>query len=171
MGELEGWRFCPRCAAELSGEPARLQCDACGFVVYANPKPTATAVCVDDEGRVLLTRRAIAPRLGSWDLPGGFVEEHEHPLDALRRELREETGYEIEPAELLGIWMDEYGSDSTAHTTLNMFWIARVRGGTPEAADDVSELRWFAPDELPADDELAFRCVGLALAAWRNEHA
>jgi ADP-ribose pyrophosphatase YjhB (NUDIX family) len=171
MGELGGWRFCPRCAAELSGDLARLQCPACGFVVYANPKPTATAVCVDDEGRVLLTRRAIEPRIGAWDLPGGFVEEHEHPLDALRRELREETGYDVEPGRLLGIWMDEYGGDSTAHATLNLFWIARVVGGTPEAADDVSELRWFAPGALPADDELAFRCVGSALAAWRNEQS
>jgi 8-oxo-dGTP diphosphatase len=171
MGELEGWTKCPRCGGELSGDASRVACAACGFVAYANPKPTATALCVDSEGRVLLARRAVEPRAGSWDLPGGFVDEDEHPLDALRRELREETGLEIEPLELVGIWMDRYGGDSTAHSTLNLFWTARVVAGQPSPADDVSELSWFAPDELPPVDELAFECVGLALDAWRQQYA
>jgi ADP-ribose pyrophosphatase YjhB (NUDIX family) len=170
MGELDGWVYCPRCRAELAGDAARVSCAACGFVAYANPKPTATAVCVDEHGRVLLTRRAIEPHLGAWDLPGGFVDEHEHPLDALRRELREETGLQVEPGAFLGIWMDRYGGDSTAETTLNLFWTARVVGGEPRAADDVSELRWFEPDQLPPERELAFNCVALALDAWRHQH-
>ena len=171
MSELDGWVACPRCRADLRAGAGRVDCPQCGFVAYGNPKPTATAVCVDDERRVLLTRRAVEPAVGAWDLPGGFVDEHEHPLEALRRELREETGLEIEPLDLLGIWMDEYGGDSTAKTTLNLFWTARVVAGEPRAADDVSELRWFGRDELPPRDELAFECVASALAAWRDEHA
>jgi len=108
--------------------------------------------------------------VGTWDLPGGFVNEHEHPLDALRRELREETGLEVEPQELLGVWTDRYGSDSTAASTLNLFWTARVVSGDAHAADDVAEVRWFHPDELPPEAEHAFECVGLALAGWRDEH-
>jgi ADP-ribose pyrophosphatase YjhB (NUDIX family) len=168
MPELEGWVACPRCRAGLLGDLTRVECPECGFVAYANPKPTATAVCVDD-GRVLLARRAVEPFAGAWDLPGGFVEEGEHPLDALRRELREETGLEIEPEELLGIWMDVYGGDSTAASTLNLVWVARVAGGEPRAADDVSELAWFARDALPPRDELSFESIALALAAWRDK--
>lgn len=171
VGELEAWRYCPRCRAPLDPAGNHVSCPSCGFVAYANPKPTATAVCVDGEGRVLLTKRAIEPHLGAWDLPGGFVEEDEHPLEALRRELREETGLEIEPVEFLGVWMDRYGGESTAQTTLNLFWTARVVGGEPRAADDVSELRWFAAPELPPPRELAFDCVAKALAAWREQDA
>ena len=54
---------------------------------------------------------------------------------------------------------------------VSIFSQARVLGGEPQPADDVSELRWFAADELPPDEELAFECVGLALAAWRQQHA
>jgi ADP-ribose pyrophosphatase YjhB (NUDIX family) len=170
MGELDGWRVCPRCGAELGGDAARLACDACGFIVYASSKPTAGALCVDN-GRVLLARRAHPPFQGFWDIPGGFLDEGEDPLDGLRRELREETGLEVEPQRFLGIWMDRYGGDSTAEATLNLYWAVRVVGGEAAPADDVSELRWFGRDELPAADELAFENVPLVLAAWRNEHS
>ena len=60
-------------------------------------------LALDAEGRVLLGRRAFEPHLGRWDLPGGFLDEEEHPRDCVRRELREEAGVEIEPLELLGV--------------------------------------------------------------------
>jgi 8-oxo-dGTP diphosphatase len=167
MGELNGWKLCPRCGAELAGDAARLACDACGFVVYASSKPTAGALCVDD-GRVLLTRRGLDPFKGFWDIPGGFLDEGEDPLDGLRRELREETGLEVEPERFLGIWVDRYGGDSTAEATLNLYWTARVVGGEAAPADDVSELGWFDRDALPARDELAFENVPLVLEAWRD---
>ena len=169
MGELEGWTFCPRCGAELAGDAARLECPNCGFVVYASSKPTAGALCVQD-GRLLLARRKAEPFRGRWDIPGGFLEEGEAPLDGLRRELKEETGLDVEPERFLGVWMDRYGGDSTAEATLNMYWTARIVGGDQQPADDVSELRWFDRDRLPGADELAFENVPLVLAAWRDEH-
>ena len=165
MAILQDWRYCPRCGTELRGDLRRVECPACGFVAYANPAPTATAVIEDAEGRVLLGRRAIEPDRGLWDLPGGFVDEGEHPLDALRRELREETSLEVEPAEFLGVWMDRYGGDAPAVSTLNMYWTARITRGRPRAADDVAELRWFAPADIPWR-ELAFRVNAKVLRAW-----
>jgi 8-oxo-dGTP diphosphatase len=115
----------------------------------------------------------VEPYKGKWDTPGGFLEEGEHPLDGLKRELHEETGVEIEPLDFLGVWIDRYGSDSTAQATLNLYWTARIVSGEPEPADDVSELAWFAPDELPPPEEVAFENVPKVLAAWRDrqQHA
>ena len=135
---------------------------------YANPHATASAVVQDDAGRILLGRRAGEPEAGKWDLPGGFLEEGEHPLDALLRELREETGVEIEPLELVAIELDVYGDGPEAPSTLTLYWTARPLSGDPEPADDVSELRWFGPEELPGDGELAFRANARVLARFRG---
>jgi len=166
MGVLEGWLWCPRCRGPLEAGHGCTECESCGFVAWANSAPTACAVCEDDDGRLLLVRRAHEPFRGFWDIPGGFLDEGEPPLDGLRRELLEETGLEIEPGDYLGAWIDRYGDAPGAQFTLNLYWRARVLGGVERPADDVSELRWFARDELPPPEELAFTNVPLVLDAW-----
>jgi ADP-ribose pyrophosphatase YjhB (NUDIX family) len=170
MGELDEWKHCPRCGSTaLDVDQGMAECPGCGFRAYGSSKPTASAACLDDQGRVLLSRRGIDPGKGKWDLPGGFLDEGEHPLQCLHRELREEGGVEIEPLELLGVWVDKYGGDGSAQTTLNFYWSARIVEGTPEPADDVAEFRWFAPDEID-EDELAFAHLSEVLSALRQKH-
>ena len=120
MGTLVGWKHCPRCAAALENDGKSASCEACGFTAYASAEPTAGALILDEDGRVLLSRRAFEPEAGKWDVPGGFLGVGEEPLDALRRELREEAGFEIEPLELVGIWADTYGTGEDANATLNL---------------------------------------------------
>ncbi|MYI85616.1 MAG: NUDIX hydrolase, partial [Dehalococcoidia bacterium] len=58
----------------LPGETMpRLVCDDCGFVHYLNPRPVAGTIPEREDGSLLLVRRAIEPRLGSWVFPGGFM--------------------------------------------------------------------------------------------------
>lgn len=169
MGILHGWTLCPRCGARLDRGGGHARCPACGSAYYANSAPCVSALAENADGRVLLARRAVEPYLGLWDCPGGFLEEGEHPLDGLRRELREETGLELGPLRFVGVWMDRYGDAADAVATLNLYWAGRVEGGEPVAADDVAELRWFPPNALPEPSELAFTTVADALAAWRAE--
>jgi 8-oxo-dGTP diphosphatase len=165
VGVLDAWRFCPRCRTELEREPGRVSCRACGFTEYGNPVPGAQAL-LEEDGRVLLGRRLLEPSAGLWDIPGGFLEETEHPLEALRREFREETGLEIEPIEFLGSWMQPY----SGRTVLCLTWIVRRAGGEERAGDDLVELRWFRPDELPGPSELAFETFVEILSLWRARH-
>ena len=96
-----------------------------------------------------------------WDIPGGFLEEGEEALEGLRRELEEETGIVVEPVEWLGAYVDPYDG----YFVLGLAWL--VRGdGEPQAADDVAELAWFAPDELPT--EMAFPSQHRVLALWAS---
>jgi NAD+ diphosphatase len=164
--DLASWRTCPRCEETLEHENGSVRCPACGLSVYANPAPTASAIVLDDRGRVLLARRAAEPGKGRWDLLGGFIDEDEAPLEALRRELDEEIGTEVEPGAFVGGFPDTYGQDGPP--TINLYWTARVRGA-PEPSDEIAELRWFEPHELPPPDEFAFANTVEALRAWREK--
>jgi len=166
VGLLDGWKYCPRCAAALAGDPGRLECASCGFVAYGNSVPGAEAIVFDDDGRILLGRRRFEPRAGYWDLPGGFLHEGEEPLAGLRREIREETGLEVEPLRFLGLWNEPYDG----RIVLCLTWVVRARGDA-RPADDLDELRWFGADELPWE-ELAFTHYAPALSrALREQHA
>jgi len=171
VAELDGWRHCPVCATPVEPDDGRFECPECGFVTFAHSMPTASAVVGDNEGRVLLSRRAHDPAAGKWDMPGGFLEEGEDPLDCVMRELREEAGIGLTDPQLLGIWIDRYEYKRRLVATLNLYYSARIGEGTPEPADDVAELRWFAPDDVPVG-ELAFGHITEVISVWRerNKH-
>lgn len=168
MGEsplLKGWMSCPRCRHELERDDRAVVCPNCGLKVYATPAPTASALVLDDDARVLLARRAGDPGAGLWDLLGGFIEEGEEPLDALRREVEEETALEIEPLEFLGGYPDRYGEDGIY--TLNFYWTARITGGELVLDDELAAVDWVAADELPERAEFAFENTLAALEDWK----
>jgi len=158
MGLLDGWKNCPRCGAALERAEGEARCPACGSTYYANSAPAVEGL-LERDGRVLLARRGIDPRRGYWDVPGGFLSEGEEPLDGLRREFREETGLEVTPVEWLGPHVEPYDN----YFVLGLTWLVTA-DGEPRAADDVEELRWFGPDELP--DEMAFAHQDELLREW-----
>ena len=119
---------------------------------------------LDGEGRLLLARRAHEPDKGQWDTLGGFLDEEEHPEDGLRREVREEAGVEIEVGDFVGAYPDRYGGGDDAPIALNLVYEVTIAGGRLAPADDVSEVRWFTPDSLPDEDELAFGWLARCLA-------
>jgi 8-oxo-dGTP diphosphatase len=147
-----------------------MTCGTCDSVYYAHSTPAVAAALVRD-GKILLARRANEPFAGRWDTPGGFVDAGEDPREALRRELREETGLEIEVGSFRGAFSDTYGDGAEDAPVLNLVWDARVVSGDGEPADDVSELRWFGPEELPPDEEFAFRWVAPFMRDWAGARA
>jgi ADP-ribose pyrophosphatase YjhB (NUDIX family) len=166
MSRLHGWRVCPRCGASLERGEGRASCPACGSVYYANAAPTASALLLDADSRLLLARRAVEPYLGMWDTIGGFLDETETPEEALVREVAEETGLDVGPGAYVGTYVDRYGDGDDAVTTLNLVFEVRADDAIPRPADDVAELAWFPLDELPPAEEFAFHDVGRFVHEW-----
>lgn len=166
---MKKYRFCSYCGHKLTvkyleaeGRP-RESCPACQEVFYQNSKPGVGALIIKGN-EILLAKRTKAPYRGYWDIPGGFLEAGEHPLDGLRREIKEETGLKIKPGKILGIFMDKYGSEKW--DTLNIFYIVEIVSGKMQAKSDVSELKWFSKKSLPK--KIAFCGSRQALKIWRH---
>ena len=104
------------------------------------------AVALRDDGALLLVRRAKAPALGRWSLPGGRVDWGETLLDALRREVAEETGLEVVPGELAGL-VERIHLDEGFHYVILDYHVT-VSGGTLRPGSDVTDARWVLPSEM-----------------------
>ncbi|WP_243725934.1 NUDIX domain-containing protein [Actinomadura rubrisoli] len=110
------------------------------FLVYA------AGIVRDDQGRVLVLRHRLWPEHRAWGLPGGYVNPRERLEDGVAREVREETGLEVEvtspPVQIL----------SGFEFRVEVYYAAKPTGGRLELQTaEILEARWCAADELPAE--------------------
>jgi len=117
---------------------------------YPDRPYLAVSAAIIRDGRILIAQRARGPALGVWTLPGGLVEAGETLIEALIREVHEETAITIEPIALAGhrevVVRDDTGRVSR-HFVILCFatrWIA----GEPQLNEELSEARWLRPVEL-----------------------
>ena len=111
------------------------------------------AIIVDEQGRLFLARRGPKAKneRGLWEFPGGSVELGERLADALRREIREEYGVEIEVGELLDV-VDHILPEEGQHWVSPTF-ICRITSGEPviREPEKCSGIGWFSPGQVPPE--------------------
>ena len=103
-----------------------------------------------EDSKILLVERAKEPLKGYWSLPGGILETGEKLEAGIRREVREETGLEIEPLSIFEIFeriMPDAGGRPEYHYVL-IDYVCRPTGGQLQAASDVSRAVWVAKENL-----------------------
>jgi ADP-ribose pyrophosphatase YjhB (NUDIX family) len=156
------------CATELAhqqlGGRDRRVCPACGFIHWRNPGVGAAVLVRDDEGRVLLIRRAPgSTKPGLWAIPAGYVDYGEDVREAARREMREETGLVVEVGEAVFVASNFH---DPGKLTVGIWFAGTVTGGTLEAGDDADDAGYFSLGDLPP---LAFETDVALLDSLRRE--
>jgi 8-oxo-dGTP pyrophosphatase MutT (NUDIX family) len=115
-------------------------------------RASVSAVIFDRRGRLLLQQRSDG---GQWGLPGGSVETGESVTEAVRREVREETGLDVAVKRVVGVYSDprlqvvRYPDGAVWHY-VNVCFECAARGGALSTCDETLALRYFSPRGLPA---------------------
>lgn len=157
-------KHCSRCGGLLErGVPPgddreRFICRACGKIHYQNPRMVVG--CIPRwRDRILLCRRGIEPRYGTWTLPAGFLENEESVEEGARRELMEE-------ARATALGLQPYGLYNIPHVSqVYLFFIGALANGDFSAGEETLETRLFGEDEIPWE-ELAFPVVETTLRRY-----
>ncbi len=117
---------------------------------YPNRPILGVGALILQRNRILLVKRGKAPLKGWWSLPGGAVEVGERLEDALKREVKEETGLTVKPLAVVEVF-ERILSDGRGRTEYHYVlidYLCRVIGGEMEPADDASHAEWVARQEL-----------------------
>jgi ADP-ribose pyrophosphatase YjhB (NUDIX family) len=139
-------------------------CVHCGNIQYRNPKVIVGIIPEWEDGRIVMCKRAIQPRLGLWTFPAGFLEMSETSGHGAAREAREEALCDVEPLDLFMVINVPYVSQ------VYLIHRGRVReplfGPTPES----SEVVLMREDEIPWDD-IAFPTIWHSLKRFFEDRA
>src|SRR5919109_2274177 len=145
----------------------------CGDVVMTREFPDRPIVGVGgvvvQDGQALIVKRAHEPRKGEWSLPGGIVELGETLVEALKRELKEETGLDVEVGEVVEVFDRIHRIEGRIqYHFVIVDYVCRPVAGRLQAADDADDVAWVREDEIEryGVNEFAARVIrrGLEMA-------
>jgi NAD+ diphosphatase len=153
--------YCPLCSAKAlkaQGKNA-FYCPDCGLVFYLNVAAAVVGLISDSQGRILVTVRGQKPKEGMLDLPGGFVDPGESAEEALRREIQEELGLEVESMEYFGSAPNKYLYKGVHYATEDLAFVCTAKDlSAVRPADDVKEIRFLKPEQIELE-KFAFLSV------------
>ena len=169
------FRYCPSCSSDrIAFENSRLfRCPDCGFVYFHNTAAAAGCVIITD-GRMLFLVRAKEPAAGKLDFPGGFIEPGEGAVEGLRRECREELGWEPEGEfSFLASFPNVYPYRDIAYNTCDLFFAISAPGLSEKDLcldpEETAGARFIKPEDIDFG-EIAFDSGRKALRAWEEKY-
>lgn len=140
-------------------------------VGYATPKVDLRA-CVVQDNQILLVRERSD---GKWTLPGGWADQNESPMEGIIREVKEESGYDVEIRSLYAVKDRDRNQYVPKYpvSLYKMFFTAEVIGGAPCETMETSAVRFFDIDSLPelSEDRVLKGDIVLGLQSFKGEYS
>lgn len=155
MEFAEFMQYCPHCGSEafqINNFKSK-KCKQCNFSFYMNASAAVAAFVLNENGELLVCKRAKDPEAGTLDLPGGFVDYDETAEQAIARELSEELNARVISTKYLFSLPNSYLYSGLTIPTLDLFFECKLENyNTLKAADDVADYKFVKPNLLNPDD-------------------
>lgn len=144
------FKYCPICGSTqfVENNIKSRRCLDCDFVMYVNPSAAVAAFIINEKKEVLVAVRGNEPAKGTWDMPGGFIDDSETAEIAIRREIYEELGLDLDNGHFIFSEPNQYTFSGWTLPTLDIFFLFEVNNVNPKPADDVADCYFVPLDEL-----------------------
>ena len=160
------FQYCPTCGSKMGrkkieGKPRKF-CSKCGYVQFINPTPVV-AILIEENNKILFIKRKYEPAKHRWALPGGFVDDVEHPEVAAKRELKEETNLRIDKLKFIGL----YTHMSKLNGPILMMGYKAVKfSGKLRPGDDAEDADFFHINSLPDIPFMSHKSIIKEYLSW-----
>ena len=154
MHPLAQFKYCPKCGSNrfVENNFKSKRCEDCGFIYYFNSCSSTIALIINEESELLVATRAHEPVKGTLDLPGGFVDMNETGEEAVIREVKEETGLDVEDVKYLFSILNIYVYSGFEVHTIDLVYLCKVSDTRVlKAEDDVANLEFIRISDLNPD--------------------
>jgi NADH pyrophosphatase NudC (nudix superfamily) len=151
MRLIDAYSHCPWCGNQTKKLEKHRHCPSCGKDLYVYPKPCTCIILRNHYGEFLLVERAVEPKKGYWDLPGGFVDMNEDFEESIIREVKEELGADIKEVVYVGSFTEPYEFQGADYGTVTICFLGQIGNVKFHPDDDVASYRFFKPEELPCE--------------------
>lgn len=159
-------KFCTNCGDSLVlkeiEQKQRAYCPRCNRIHYEHLKVGAGAI-IELDKKILLLQRTQAPFANCWNLPAGYVEVDESPIQAIIREVYEEVGLQVEVVDLADVY---FFNDDPRGNGILVVYNCIIKNGILAESDEAATPTYFAGKDIPKT--LAGGGHNQAIRAWRN---
>lgn len=173
---MHPFKFCPICGNEklTNVKQDLIICKNCHYQWYQNPKPVVNIIITDHDNRVLILKRNIQPKKGTWDIPGGFLDLNESFVEAATREIHEELNIEVDGSALV-YWnegKDLYDFPPQLYRVVGCFYLLKINSSEISKIKldkENSDLAWINSENLD-NYKIGFKSTYEMLKKYFNEN-
>ena len=155
LSPIQVYKYCSRCGSKkfkLKGKSLRI-CQDCGLRYYFHALPATAVVLSNEQGEILLTKRATEPAKGTWDLPGGFTDWGETAEQAIKREILEELGIKSPKLNFTGTFLDKYLYNGIEYQVLVTAFCGRLnRSAKIKLSSENSVFKFVVPSKIKLNE-------------------
>lgn len=148
------YKFCSNCAGLFDKKSDLLYvCPKCDFRIYISPKPAVGALILNESDELLLLKRSVEPAKGKFGLCSGFIDPDETNVEALRREVYEETKLKFNDCKYFGSYTGDYDYMGIIYKVVVTYFVVKINNTHKlELSDESSEFKFVNLKNINLDE-------------------